>query len=501
MGDATPPAEHHDIIILGAGLSGINAAHALRKQLPHRPFTILEARPVLGGTWSFFKYPGFRSDSSMSVFGLKWFVWPHADKVGRGDDILRYLQDAVDHSGLRDKIRFRHKVVGLEWRSEDQLWTIDVDADGVRKLFTANFVIGCTGYYSYERALPTVIPGLDNFTGQVVHPQWWPKDLDYSNKRIAVIGSGATAVTIVPPLAREAAHVTMIQRSPAYILSEPMRSPLDAFLRFLLPLWLAHTIVWWIEVFTEAAATEFFLKYPRLGRWLLTMEAKKRAPKGVDVDVHFNPSYGPFEQRVNLTPDGEFFNTLAQDNCELVTDVIQTVTKDSVVLMSGKEVKADIIITATGLYVQLLGGMTPVVDGAPILPGEHFAWRGCMMDSLPNMAFIFGYVTSSWTPGADMMTQIILRVLRTMERKGATTVVPVADMGPAKGETGTVVNAKSNYLLKAADRLPRTTGKVPWYGRLNLFVDSWAYWFGSMEEGMMYSKDGVAAKRGHAKTD
>ncbi|KAM5371723.1 hypothetical protein ACJZ2D_007888 [Fusarium nematophilum] len=480
------PIEHHDILVLGAGLSGINTGHILREKLPHRSFAILEGRETIGGTWRFFRYPGFRSDSYMTSFGLRWHPWKHRHKMASAAEIVEYMEEAVDAARLRDKIRFKHRILSCEWRTDEQTWRLEVDADGSRKVLIANFVISCLGYYSYDKALETVIPGLEDFQGDTIHPQWWPEDFDYSDKRIVVIGSGATAITIVPSLAEKAANVTMLQRSPSFVISRPTYSYLDSFLRFLLPLAWAHWLMWWKDVVAEVVATEMLLKFPGSSRRLIMGSMKAALPKDIDVNVHFNPSYNPFQQRLCMCPDGDFFKALHRDNCEIVTDVIETVTEDGILLKSGRKLEADAIVTATGLHVQLFGGLTPRVDGQPINSGSQYTWRGCMLESLPNIAFVMGYVTTSWTPGADVMARTVVRIIKQMEKTGSTSVMPVMenrDEQPRK----LVVSATSSYFIKASDRLPKVTGKGPWYGRVNLAVDAWAWLFGSVTDGLLYN--------------
>ncbi|KAF4963833.1 hypothetical protein FSARC_8193 [Fusarium sarcochroum] len=487
--------EHHDILILGAGLSGINTAHSLNQRLPHRSYTILEAQPAIGGTWRFFRYPGFRSDSFMTSFGLPWHPWRHRHKMAQASEIVEYLEEAVDVAGIRDKIRLRHKMVTCEWRTDEQQWRLEVDVDGQRKIFTANFVIGCVGYYSYDKALETTIPGLKGFGGQVVHPQWWPEDLNYSDKRVIVIGSGATAVTVVPSLAEKASMVTMLQRSPSFVISRSTSSRLDSCLRFLLPWSLAYWLIYWKDVLLEVFFTQLLLKFPKIGRKVLMQGMVELLPKDVDVNVHFNPRYNPFQQRLCMCPEGDFFKALHKKNCEIVTDTIEVVTKDGILLKSGRKIDADIIVTATGLHFQLFGGVTPLVDGQPIEPGSHYAWRGCMLDSLPNMAFVMGYVTSSWTPGADIMAKTITSIVKEMEKTGSTSVMPVLDAKDKEGKPcNLAISATSNYFVKAADRMPKVTGDGPWYGRVNLVVDWCAWLVGDVSTGLLYSG-------GHRKKD
>lgn len=485
MATTVPPVEHLDMVVLGAGLSGINTAHVLAETLPHRSLTILEARDVIGGTWSFFKYPGFRSDSFMTSFGFKWHPWRHAHKMAAAGEIVEYLEEAVDAAGLRDKIRFRHRMTAWEWRSDEQRWRLEVDADGEKKVMTAKFVVSCQGYYAYDKAFPVKIPGLDDFKGQVVHPQWWPSDLDYAGKQMVIVGSGATAVTIVPSLAATAGRVTMLQRSPSYVVSRHPGSRLDAFLRLWLPLTWVHWIAWWRDTVWEVVATQYLLAYPARGRALIDQMTREAVPAHLDVGVHFNPRYNPFEQRLCMCPEGDFFQALHRDNVEMVTDVIKTVTETGLRLQSGRELPADIIVTATGLYFELFGGVTPTVDGKPVPAGEHYAWRGCMLEALPNAAFIMGYVTQSWTPGADLMAKTVARVVRRMEKTRSGSVVPVVE-DREKQVQKLFVGASSSYFVKATERVPKATGKGVWYGRTNLAKDMWEYWFGNVTTGLVY---------------
>ncbi|KAK5992624.1 FAD-containing monooxygenase EthA [Cladobotryum mycophilum] len=487
--DMDIPDEVHDILIIGAGISGINAAHRVREQLPHRKLTILEARSVIGGTWSFWKYPGLRSDSSLRAFGFSWHPWKHAHLIGSGPEIVEYVTEAAQADGTFDKILFRHRVEGAEWSSERQTWRLEVDADGHKKIYDANFIIGCTGYYSYEKALDSPIPGIENFAGKVVHPQWWPEDLDYNNQRVTIIGSGATAYTLLPEMAGKSKSITMLQRSPSYVVSIPRTSSLEWFLSLILPLSWVHGITRCLDISHEVIMTEFFLAAPRFGKWLLTWQTKQEVPKHVDVSVHFNPRYGPIQQRLCMTPDGEFFKALERDNCEIVTDIIETVTEDGILLKSGRKLETDIIITATGMHLQLFDGLAPKVDGKPLNFGKQYSWRGCLIEGLPNFSFLIGYVTTSWTPGVDSMINMIIRVIKQMELEGAASVIPVIEREKIIPHRSPV-RANSNYLVKALDRLPLATGKAPFYGRQSLLVDTWALFFGSVKDGLLYGGHG-----------
>ncbi|KAK3180859.1 hypothetical protein K4F52_007817 [Lecanicillium sp. MT-2017a] len=486
-------SEFHDILIIGAGLSGINAAHILREELPNRTFTIVEARSVIGGTWSFFRYPGFRSDSSMTTFGLDWFPWKEDHLMGQGHEITKYLEEAATQDGTMKQIRFCHKVLDCSWSSEEGVWTLLMDADGERKTFKANFVLACTGYYSYDKAMEATIPGIDYFAGQVVHPQWWPEDMDYTNKRVVVVGSGATAVTIIPSLAEKAAQVTMLQRSPSYVASQPTHSLVRKMLRLMLPERWSHWICWWKDVLFEFTISQMMLNFPSVGKFILDLGLKQELPKHISADPHFQPRYNPFEQRLCLCPDGDFFKALGQGNCDVVTDTIDTVNADGILLKSGQKLPADIIVTATGLYFQTLGGMHPQVDGQAITPGNRYTWRGCMLEDLPNMGFVMGYVTTSWTPGATLMTKTLVRVIKEMEKTGATAVVPELERYSGMPEK-LAVDATSNYFVKATDRIPKTTGKGAWYGRVSLWVDASALIFGNFKQGLKFVGGGESKK-------
>ncbi|KAL7926918.1 hypothetical protein ACQKWADRAFT_92990 [Trichoderma austrokoningii] len=486
----SPPTgvEEHDIVVVGAGLSGINTAHRLRTELPHRSFTILEARDVIGGTWSFFKYPGMRSDSSLRSFGMDWHPWRLSNKIASAGEICDYLEEASKADGTFEKIRFRHRVISSEWSSDEQQWSLVVDADGTRKLFKGNFLFSCMGYYSYERAMESPVPGISDFGGTVIHPQWWPDNFDCSNKDVVIIGSGATAITLLPELAGKAKSVTMLQRTPSYVVSmERKRSGFDRFLAAMLPLSWVHWITRCIEVWFELFISELCLRYPRLGRFLLTMDLPKNLPKKLDAAVHFNPTYGPFQQRLCMTPDGEFFDALHRDDVELVTDVIDTVTKDGILVESGRKLSADVIVTATGLHIQLLGGIRPRVDGKEIDLGQQYAWRGCMIEGVPNAASIFGYVTTTWTPGANSTARLAIRVIKQMEADDASSVVPVIKRTEGMPRLSSA-DVKSNYITKAFDRIPKSTGTAPFYGRVSYAVDLWALYFGSMRDGLVYTK-------------
>ncbi|KAH6651479.1 hypothetical protein BKA67DRAFT_330238 [Truncatella angustata] len=481
-------AEIYDFIIIGAGLSGIDAAYRLKTELPHCSFTILEARDKIGGTWSFFKFPGLRSDSQLTCFGFPWYPWLNKKDIADAGLILDYVESAAEDEGIDQKIQFQHKATAADWSTEEQLWVLKInerDVESQEKTYKATFILNCTGYYDYEKPLQTTIAGLENFGGVVAHPQFWPEELDYSGKRVVLIGSGATAVTLLPVLAEQASHVTMLQRSPSYVFSIPSVNPVGTFLKTRLPVWLAHLLNWWRSFLLEQAFVQLNLRFPNAARKLHMYLMRKQLPASVSVDVHFNPRYAPMEQRLCLCPDGDFFKALHRDNCDIVTDEIKTVSKEGILTYSGVKLDADIIVTATGLHVELLSGIRPTVDGKSIDIATEYAWRGCMISGVPNMGAVMGYTTSSWTLGADACIKLLISVYKHMKNVGATSAVPVFDGDETRSKP--VVQHSSTYFMNARDRLPRITGESPWYGRISPMYDTWQLWFGDLTKGMKYS--------------
>ncbi|OTB19267.1 hypothetical protein K445DRAFT_53834 [Daldinia sp. EC12] len=478
--------EQYDFIIIGAGLSGVNAAYRLKTQLPDCSYTILEARHEIGGTWSFFKFPGIRSDSDLTLFGFPWRPWIHDADMAGAHLIKEYIEDAARAEGIDKKIQLRHRVTSLIWSSAEQLWTVAVSVDGLAKECKAKFLIACSGYYDYANPLKTEIPGIENFKGTVAHPQFWPEDLDYANKKVVIIGSGATAITMVPAMVETAGHVTMLQRSPSYVVSLPLSDPAGKWIRKIFPEGVAHLLNWWRCFMLEHLFVFFCTTFPNLARKLVVSGMKKELPPDVDVDVHFNPKYDLFDQRLGLCPDGDFFRALHRDNCDIVTDHIETVTADGIITKSGKKLDADIIVTATGLHVHILGGITPIVDGKPVDVASCYTWRGVMLTGIPNAGAIIGYTITSWTLGADSSIKLLIKIWKHMKKIGATSAVPVnaqSDFALSRP----VVEHSSTYFVKAQDRLPRITGTSPWYGRTNTIYDHLKLWFGSVTKGLEYT--------------
>jgi len=488
--------ETFDVVIIGAGLSGINAAYRLQQDLPSASFVILEAKNVVGGTWSFWKYPGARTDSSLALFGLPWFPWPDEFDFAPAGRLARYIEEAAAYCGADRKTRFRHKVLGSSWSSEEQRWTLDVRVGGEDEAtgsgrqinIKASWILNCTGYYSYEKPQEATIPGIDNFGGEVVHPQFWTDGISWKGKRVVVVGSGATAITMVPSLVEDAAHVTMLQRSPSYVMAMPQRSAVSAFLQRWLPARWAAWLNFCRQIVLENLFVQTVMRHPNFGRRLLKKAALRYLPKGYDYDVHFNPRYAPFDQRPGFAPDGNFLKALGRPDCEIVTDVIDTVTASGIRLRSGKFIQADMLITATGLYVQLLDGMTPLVDGEPARVAGRHVWRSCMIDGLPNAASIVGYTYGTWTPGADIHTSVVLEVMKHARAVGATSATPT--LTEAQRRTlprNPAIPNSSGYLVRAHERLPVSAGVGPWYNGIGWFYDLFWWKVGGVKTGMRYT--------------
>jgi cation diffusion facilitator CzcD-associated flavoprotein CzcO len=481
-----------DVVIIGAGISGINSAYRVQTQAPPgTSYTVLEARDNIGGTWDLFKYPGIRSDSDLYTFGFSWRPWTDGKAIAEAPLILDYVKESAAMYGIDKKIRFQHKVISADWSTEEMVWKLDVGGGGgQRKSFTAGFLIMGTGYYDYETPLETVIPGIENFKCKVVHPQFWPKDLDYTDKDIVIIGSGATAITILPNIANTAKHVTMVQRSPSYVLSLPNSAdPVTNFLQK----WFSSKTAFALNRarFLVVTYALFYIcrAFPRAARKVIRFVTTRELPANVPHDPHFSPSYNPWEQRLCLDPDGVFYRAMRKGKAHIVTGVISTVTNTGLQMVSGETIKTDIIITATGLKMLLAGGIKLSTDGKPFNIASKFMWKGMMLQDLPNAVFVIGYTNASWTLGADATAQLATRMLNTMAKKGAKAVVPRLEnseqMKPAP-----MLNLSSTYIQRAVDIMPKTGTVGPWRPRSNYFSDMHQAKWGNMEVGLEYLKSG-----------
>jgi cation diffusion facilitator CzcD-associated flavoprotein CzcO len=466
-GAVTTP-EHVDVLIVGAGLSGIGAACRLRTEHPGRSVAVLEMREASGGTWDLFRYPGIRSDSDMFTFGYKWRPWPGDQALADGPSILEYLRTVAREHGVDQLIRYRHRVVRASWDSTENLWTVEAEHDGRPVTFTTSFLWGCGGYYDYDRGFTPELPGIEDYAGTVVHPQHWPEDLDNAGKRVVVIGSGATAVTLVPAMAeRGAEHVTMLQRSPSYILSLPGRDPLAQRLQRL-PVRLRYPIVRWKAILVAVAFYQAARRWPDKVRAMIRSQTVKQVPADLDVDEHFKPAYNPWDQRLCFVPDGDLFKALRAGTASVVTDHIDRFTERGVRLRSGRELEADIVVTATGLRVKAMGGVELVVDGAEVKMADTLTYKALMLSDVPNFAFTIGYTNASWTLKADLVADFVCRLLRHMDKRGVRRVVAPRD--PSVGEER-LIDFSSGYILRALDELPRQGDREPWKLRQNYLKD------------------------------
>lgn len=477
--------EHLDVLIIGAGLSGIGAAHHLQRRHPRRTIALLESREELGGTWSLFRYPGVRSDSDMHTLGFGFRPWKDAKAIADGPAILRYLHDTAREYGIDRLIRYRRRVVAAAWSSADARWTVTVERtdDGSTETLTCGFLLGCTGYYRYDQGYSPSFPGSERFQGRIVHPQDWPDDLDYAGKRVVVIGSGATAVTLVPAMAPDAAHVTMLQRSPTYVTSLPSVDKLAERIKQVLPDRLAFPVVRWKNILTQIALYQFSRRRPARMKAFLRKFLERQLPDGFDIDRHFTPTYDPWDQRLCLVPDGDLFRALRKGTASVVTDTIETFTEDGIRVSSGDELLADVIVTATGLNLLMIGGIQVTVDGEPVDVPKRMAYKGMMLEGVPNFAFAIGYTNASWTLKADLTGEYVARLLQTMDEQGQRQCTPV-NRDPTVTQAP-LLDFAAGYVLRSADHLPRAGSKAPWRVRMNYAYDVVALRFGKIDDGTM----------------
>jgi monooxygenase len=449
--------EHLDVLIVGAGLSGIGAAHHLQDRLPRKTYAILEAREAIGGTWDLFRYPGVRSDSDMQTLGYRFRPWSSEQAIADGPAILSYVKDTAREAGIDRRIRFGHRVRRASWDTASARWT--VSGDGFDDV-SASFLYVCGGYYHYDHGYAPAFPDADRFEGRVIHPQFWPEDLDYGGKRIVVVGSGATAVTLVPALAERAGHVTMLQRSPSYILAVPSKDPIANRLRKLIGDRASYPITRWKNVAISTAIYQASQRWPKAMRAVLRKGVLNALPEGYDVDTHFNPTYGPWDQRLCLVPDGDLFRAIRRGEAAMVTDRVERFTPTGIQLESGRHLDADIIVTATGLSLQAIGGIELSVDGSPVELPEHLAYKGMMLSRVPNFAFTIGYTNASWTLKADLVAEYVCRLLAHMDRRGHRVCTPIDD-DPAIVR-GPLLDFQAGYVQRALHLFPKGAKSAPW---------------------------------------
>jgi cation diffusion facilitator CzcD-associated flavoprotein CzcO len=452
--------EHVDVLIVGAGLSGIGAAHHLQAAFPGKTYAILEARDAIGGTWDLFRYPGVRSDSDMHTLGYRFRPWTKAKAIADGPSILDYVRDTAADAGIDKHVRFHHRVTAASWSSADARWTVQARHGTKTVSLTCGFLLLCSGYYRYDGGYNPPFPGMSGFRGKVVHPQHWPPGLDYAGKRVVVIGSGATAVTIVPAMARTAGHVTMLQRSPTYILTLPTEDPIANGLRKLLGMRRAYAVTRWKNVLLMTVIYQLSRRRPDMVRGLIRKLAIKQLPAGYDVDTHFSPRYNPWDQRLCLVPDGDLFKAISDGRASVVTDTVARFTEHGLRLESGAELDADIVVTATGLRLVPLGGAELSVDGRVVRLPETMAYKGTMLSGIPNFAFTIGYTNASWTLKADLVSGFVCRLLAYMDAHSYDRCVPVND-DPGVTEQP-LLDFSAGYVLRSIDQFPRAGSRAPW---------------------------------------
>jgi monooxygenase len=474
--------EHVDVLIVGAGISGICAGYHVHAKCPDKTFAILEARGSIGGTWDLFRYPGIRSDSDMYTLGFRFRPWPDAKAIADGPSILSYVRETASKYGIDRKIRFHHRVVRAEWSTEDARWTVEVERSdtGETDRLSCGFLFVCAGYYRYDEGYTPQFEGTDRFSGRVVHPQEWTEDIDHAGKRVVVIGSGATAVTLVPAMAERAAHVTMLQRSPSYVVSLPGEDPLARTLRRLIPARLVYPIVRWKNVLLTLLVFQLSRRRPKFVKALIRRGLEKRLPAGYDIDTHFKPRYNPWDQRMCLVPDGDLFEAISEGRASVVTDQIDTFTEKGLKLVSGTELEADLVVTATGLNMIPLGGIAIAVDGRAIELPETITYKGMMLSGVPNLAFAVGYTNASWTLKCELTSEYVCRLLKHMDALGTPICTPRRRDLSVTEEP--LIDFSSGYVLRAIDTFPRQGSKAPWRLHQNYARDLLLLRYGAVED-------------------
>ncbi|MEO0324774.1 MAG: NAD(P)/FAD-dependent oxidoreductase [Myxococcota bacterium] len=476
--------EDLDVLIVGAGISGIGAAYYLQRDCPERSYAIVEGRDAMGGTWDLFRYPGIRSDSDMHTLGYSFRPWKDEKAIADGPSILRYLQETAAEYGIDERIRFGHWVKAARWSSETARWTVTIatkDAGDVA--IRCRWLFMCSGYYDYESGYTPDFPGVEDFAGRMVHPQKWTEDIDYQGKKVVVIGSGATAVTLVPALAASgAAKVTMLQRSPSYVLSTPAEDAIANGLRKVLPRGAAYQLTKWKNVMLSIALYNFCQKLPDRARAFLMKGVREGTGGAVDVETHFNPSYGPWDQRLCLIPDGDLFEALRGGQADVVTDHIARFTETGLVLESGDTLDADLVVTATGLKLKFLGGVALEVDGRRPDPSELYVYRGMMLSDIPNLSFAVGYTNASWTLKVDLSCAAVTRLLNHMAKHGHEVAVAAREEGL---EDVPLLDLSSGYVRRALAELPKQGSVDPWHIHQNYLKDLLTLRYSKVEDGTM----------------
>jgi cation diffusion facilitator CzcD-associated flavoprotein CzcO len=478
--------EYSDVLILGAGISGIGAAYRIHERNPHLTYTVLERRARIGGTWDLFRYPGIRSDSDIFTLSFPYEPWTRPEAVADGEHIRDYLTQTAHKYGIAEHIRFNTHVLSADWDSATDTWAVRTEQDGAGKIYRGRFVFFGTGYYSYDEPYKPDFPGMEQFAGEVAHPQHWPESLDYTGKKVVVIGSGATAISMIPALTLKAAHVTMLQRSPSYILSMARIDPMVQAIRKVLPRRLAHAVVRGRNVLVTMLSYFVARKAPNFSKRLLRTRAERSLPSGYPVDIHFKPRYNPWDQRLCLMLDGDLYNAVSDGRADIVTDHIDHFDASGIGLRSGEHVEADVIVTATGLQLQALGGVSLSIDGAEIKPHDRFVYKEHLLEDVPNLAWCIGYTNASWTLRADMTARSVARLLAYMHSHGYTHAYP--HLGDTPMTEKPTWDLQAGYVQRALDVLPKSGTHRPWHVRHNYFLDSLDHRFDRIEKSMVFGR-------------
>jgi monooxygenase len=454
--------EHIDVLIVGAGLSGIGAGYYIQTKCPWASYAIFEARDAIGGTWDLFRYPGIRSDSDMFTLGYSFRPWDGEKSIADGPSILQYIEDTAAESGVDQHIRFHHRIITADWSTDDAVWNVTAERSdsGETVALTCSFLFSCSGHYRYDHGYQPEFPGMDDFQGTIVHPQAWPEDLAYAGKKVVVIGSGATAVTLVPSLAETAAHVTMLQRSPTYIASLPQKSPILRLLRRVLPKNRANSLMRWFNALMAQGFFQLSRRRPDLVKRMLRKSVEKQLPEGYDVDSNFTPTYNPWDQRLCVVPDGDLFKTIRAGTASVVTDHIETFTEGGLKLASGNELEADVIVTATGLELLFMGGIQLSVDGEAVDVPTRLTYKGMMLEGVPNLALAVGYTNASWTLKCDLTCDYVTRLLNHLHDAGLRQCTPVNHGGAV--EPMPLLGLSSGYVQRSIHLFPKQGGRFPW---------------------------------------
>ncbi|MFT3660796.1 MAG: NAD(P)/FAD-dependent oxidoreductase [Gordonia sp. (in: high G+C Gram-positive bacteria)] len=462
-------ADFYDVLIVGAGLSGIDAAYRLRERNPELTYLIAEGRERIGGTWDLFRYPGVRSDSDIFTLSYPWNPWRGDRTMARGEEIRNYIESSARDFGIHPHISFSTQVLAADFDTAVDKWTVRMSVDGADRVVTARFLYLCTGYYRYDAGYRPEFPGEEQFTGRIVHPQFWPEDLDYTGKNVVVIGSGATAVTLVPEMAQKAGHLVMLQRSPTYLFPYPWSDPMTKAVQRFLPRQLAHDVTRYRNMGLTLGLYLFCRRFPKASRSMMRRMAEHYLPTGYDVAKHFTPAYEPWDQRLCVIPEGDFYTAIG-DGAEVVTDTVDTFTPDGIRVSSGREVEADIVVTATGLDLIAFGGIEISVDGEAVDPGRKYGYRAYMLNDVPNLAWAVGYTNASWTLRVDLTAKAVAELLAHMRAHGYTRAHPT--LGGAEPAEHKFFDLSSGYVERSGDRLPKAGDRAPWQVRHNALLDA-----------------------------